>query len=347
MSPWRTFGLCLLLSACVPTDEDTASLLDACAKEQASPHSGFKIPAVVEPTLMLDSLDQVNQSRLDADVNLISTQYTNRYYNSIIGRDAALWLKNMWDNLTSQQNYAAATTFTHSNFLQPSVVATLTGASKPDEIIIIGGHFDSICHGINCLNSGIMQAPGANDNASGIAVINEVLRIWLTELSQPERTIQFMAYAGEEAGLLGSKDIATSYRLQNHNVVAVLQLDMTSGGQIDNEIYFVNDHVDQQLTNYVTRLIDHYQDVLDITYDLVTCHYACSDHASWTQQNYASVFPIDHHITDDPFNNIHTRQDTFSNLASTTKMSKFAKLGLIFTQELSQAKLDDDTECPP
>ena len=54
------------------------------------------------------------------------------------------------------------------------------------------------------------------------------MRVVLQSGYQPARTLQFIGYAGEEAGLLGSKEIAQSYAAQGRNVVGALQLDMTA-----------------------------------------------------------------------------------------------------------------------
>jgi putative aminopeptidase FrvX len=53
-------------------------------------------------------------------------------------------------------------------------------------------------------------APGADDDASGIAPLLEVLRIALASGWKPKRTVKFMGYAREEVGLRGSNAIATS-----------------------------------------------------------------------------------------------------------------------------------------
>ncbi|MBA5760487.1 M20/M25/M40 family metallo-hydrolase, partial [Escherichia coli] len=63
---------------------------------------------------------------------------------------------------------------------------------------------------------------------SGIASLTEALRVLLANNYRPKRTIKFVGYAAEEAGLLGSKAIAKQFRTQNANVVGVLQLDMTN-----------------------------------------------------------------------------------------------------------------------
>lgn len=76
-----------------------------------------------------------------------------------------------------------------------------------------------------------MRAPGADDDGSGTVTILEVFRTLLgsRELveGKAENTIEFHWYSGEEAGLLGSLDVFSSYKLERKDVKAMLQQDMT------------------------------------------------------------------------------------------------------------------------
>jgi aminopeptidase YwaD len=72
-----------------------------------------------------------------------------------------------------------------------NVVAELKGANKPEEIIIIGGHYDSV-----------PDEPGASDNAAGTAIIMELARVF-KELGT-KRTMRFIAWGCEEIGCKGS-----------------------------------------------------------------------------------------------------------------------------------------------
>ena len=63
---------------------------------------------------------------------------------------------------------------------------------------------------------------------SGTVNLLEIFRV-LTEADYaPKTPVEFQWYAGEEAGLLGSQDIATQYAEDNKEVYAMLQLDMTA-----------------------------------------------------------------------------------------------------------------------
>lgn len=114
-----------------------------------------------------------------------------------------------------------------------NVVAEITGKSKPEEIIIFSAHYDHI--GTNSINpfkrfvTGIKPTPedtiynGANDNASGTAAIIALAR-YFSYLKQNERTIIFIAFSGEELGLLGSQSISSS--IPSGKIKAVINVEM-------------------------------------------------------------------------------------------------------------------------
>jgi hypothetical protein len=115
-----------------------------------------------------------------------------------------------------------------------NVVATIRGTSDPDRIYIATGHYDSI-------NSDVMNAtldaPGADDDASGVAVIMDLARV----LSQHplEATVMLVAVQGEEQGLLGSRGLAEEAAAKKWAVEGMITNDIVGGivggeGDIDN-----------------------------------------------------------------------------------------------------------------
>ncbi len=104
-----------------------------------------------------------------------------------------------------------------------NVVATLrsSGAAKPDRILVIGGHYDSRASDPNDVTS---DAPGANDDGSGTALTMELARVMARY--EFDATIVFIAFAGEEQGLLGATQWAEMARSKGLNVEAVLNNDI-------------------------------------------------------------------------------------------------------------------------
>jgi len=90
------------------------------------------------------------------------------------------------------------------NLWQYNVIATLRGTEHPDSICVVGAHYDDILGAGNPFTA----APGANDNASGVAAALEIARVLKKHAFAPDCTIEFVAFAAEELGLYGSWDYA-------------------------------------------------------------------------------------------------------------------------------------------
>jgi aminopeptidase YwaD len=103
----------------------------------------------------------------------------------------------------------------HETRTTSNVVATKRGTARPDEIVVVGAHYDSV-----------PRSPGANDNASGTATVLEAARA-LAAITTP-RTVQFVLFAAEELGLYGSAAFAAERR---QGVVAMVNLDMVGWGE--------------------------------------------------------------------------------------------------------------------
>ncbi len=107
-----------------------------------------------------------------------------------------------------------------------NVYAVLKGTDPANagRIYMVVGHYDS--RPIN-VQDAAADAPGANDNGSGTAVVLECARI-LSQKKFPA-TIVFLSVAGEEQGLNGSRHFAKMARDQNWNIEAVLSNDIVGG----------------------------------------------------------------------------------------------------------------------
>jgi leucyl aminopeptidase len=256
--------------------------------------------------------------------------YNNRYYTSDSGVEAAHWLQVRWREIAAKIPGASTALVTHEGWAQPSVVLTIPGSESPDEIVILGGHLDSI----NGWGGDEARAPGADDNASGIAVLTEAASILAEGGFRPKRTIQFMGYAAEEVGLRGSQDIAEQYAAAGKKVVGVIQYDMSNFKGSSGEIYLLTDNVDETLSAFTGKLIDVYVGVKRSTTE---CGYACSDHASWSKQGYPAAMAFEASF-DGMNHKIHTDQDTLTNSGGdATHSVSFAKLAVAFAVELAKS----------
>jgi leucyl aminopeptidase len=213
-------------------------------------------------------------------------------------------------------------------YAQKSVIMTIRGTTRPDEIVVIGGHLDSIALGGKNAN-----APGADDDASGVATLTEVARVLLQSGYRPERTIQLMAYAAEEVGLRGSLAIARDYAKRKVDVIGALQLDMTNYQGSDKDIWLMKDFTDAKQNAFLVKLIETY---VDATYGFDACGYACSDHASWTRIGVPASMPFESRMNDRN-KQIHTKKDTLElSNNNAAHAAKFARLGVAYAIELAK-----------
>ncbi len=281
-------------------------------------------------------LGSVDATRIRSAIATLSG-YTNRYYASTTGRTSAEWIRSTWDALASGRSDASSELFACSNCsTQPSVILTIQGAELPDEIVVLGAHLDSINGSGGGSTSQV--APGADDDASGIATLTEVLRVALANGWRPKRTVKFMGYAAEEVGLRGSNAIAQAHRNAGANVVGVLQLDMTNYQTGSTEMRIVSDYSSADMKQFLADLFDTYLAPLGIQRGTYTCGYGCSDHASWTSAGYPAAIMFEGGSASGGYNpNIHTTGDTLANMGNTAAPSAhFAKLGLAFLGELAK-----------
>jgi hypothetical protein len=170
-----------------------------------------------------------------------------------------------------------------------NVMATLKGTDATDDrVLIISGHLDS--RATDVMDSTI-DAPGANDDGSGVAAMMELAKIMCKR--EFPFTIIFVAVVGEEQGLYGAKHLADKAKDQNWNVIAMINNDMignslSSGTQLrDNTQVRVfsetipyleteaeakirkstnrdNDSPSRQLARYIKSVTNQYVEQLDI-----------------------------------------------------------------------------------
>lgn len=300
--------------------------------ESVNPSATLVNYSIDNPTRVNSLISKVSTVNLDSSVNSLISFY-NRYYTSQTGIDAAAWVKQTWSDIAASRSDISVEYFSHS-WAQSSVIVTIPGSELSDEIVIIGGHLDSI----NQSNSSGL-APGADDNASGIAVLTEALSAIVEDGYQPQRTIQIMGFAAEEVGLRGSKAIAQSYSSQGKNVVGMTQFDMTGRNGSSADIVMMTDYTNSAQNQFLGQLIETYLPNLSYAYD--QCGYGCSDHASWYQQGFPASMPFESRMSEIN-RKIHTTNDTEFD---STHAQKFAKLALAFVAELG--KNAGDTPPPP
>jgi leucyl aminopeptidase len=271
-------------------------------------------------------LPLVKEAPLVSAISALSA-FKNRGSRYATGVDASKWLQKEWAKLAEGRSDISVAPFKHAAFPQESVVLTMLGAVEPEKVVVIGGHLDSVA------GSGDTPAPGADDNASGAAVIQELVRALVEGGYRPAKTIKFIAFAAEEAGLRGSADIAAAFKKAGVNVEGMLNLDMVNYKGSDLDIYFVSDFTSAGQNAFLGRLIDAY---LGYTWGALKCGYACSDHASWTKNGYPASYSFESSFEQhNPY--IHKPEDTLAKSGGRAEHAlKFARLGVAYAVELAK-----------
>jgi bacterial leucyl aminopeptidase len=274
---------------------------------------------------------RIDKDRIATTIRELSS-FPNRYYQSPTGVEAARWLQQRWRSFTTRSDVTVELV-PHKGWEQPSVVMTIPGTTKKHEVVVIGGHLDSISM---ARSSG--TAPGADDDASGIATLTEVARVLLASDYRPARTLVFMGYAAEEVGLRGSQQIARDYKQRGINVVGALQLDMTAYQGSEKDIWLMKDFTSAAQNAFMTRLIEAY---VGASYGLDACGYACSDHASWHRIGVPVSMPFESRMRDRN-KKIHTRDDTLETSGNNADHAvKFARLAAAYAIEMAKGQLGD------
>ena len=281
------------------------------------------------------AISQVNAENIKNHIQILQN-YGTRRHTTPQAQTAVQDLKAKWENLiaASGRTDVSVRIVDHTGTPMPSLVLTINGNSAANEYVIVGAHMDSI--------SGSSQAPGADDDTSGIATISEMIRILLDMNYKPEKTVEFMAFAAEEIGLVGSSEIAADYAAENKDVVSFVQFDMTNYKGSSKDIYLTTDSYNSNDLNlFLIELMEHYNasGTHAFTYGNTICNYGCSDHFSWAENGYNSAFPFESSFSShNPY--IHTSDDTLANSGnSANHAAKFAKLGLEFIIETAKSEM--------
>lgn len=302
---------------------------------------------ITENNFITTALNDVDTNKIEENILLLEA-YRTRYHFSSEANEAVMKMKEVWEELITEynRNDISVTVIDHENTPMKSLILTINGNEYPDEHVIIGGHIDSLTDkDLNDDNVdedeflSSFRSPGADDNASGIATITEILRVLLKNNFKPQRTVEIMAYAAEEIGLVGSGEIAKKYKSENKNVIGYIQFDMTNYKGSEHDVYIYTDEFcDVNLNNFLIQLMETYNrtGLHQFTYDKSRCGYGCSDHFSWYENEYAATLPGESTFSEsNPY--IHTEHDTYENMGNNANhAAKFAKLGIEYVVEAAK-----------
>jgi len=271
----------------------------------AGPHAAqaqYEIaPPPPEDPLIHDIVEAVSAERLEADIRTLAG-FGTRHTRSDTTSDtrgigaARRWVKEQYEQISAdcggclevfeQRFVVSGERRIPDETTIVNVVAVQRGTTHPNRYVIMSGDIDSRASDVMDAES---DAPGANDNASGLAGTIEAARV----LSQYEfgSTIIYTGLSGEEQGLYGGAHMASVAREEGWDIAAVLNNDMIGNieggdGMVDNTVFrvfaqpfpvtaseeelrqmrFFGGEVDgpsRQIARYVDRITDLYLRNLD------------------------------------------------------------------------------------
>ena len=182
--------------------------------------------------------------------------------------------------------------FVFENTEQWNVIATKPGTLHNEKKLVLGGHFDSIS--IDRTQSAQDVAPGADDNATGIAAILEIARI--LNGANLEMTVEFVMFGAEELGLIGSRDYVDRSRDSGDEIRLMLTLDSigTRSPTFPDAFSLDTIHPYADLGELVAQAADDYTDLhasngTGGTVVITNRGCRCSDHQSFIDGGYAGV----------------------------------------------------------
>jgi hypothetical protein len=222
-----------------------------------------------------------------------------------------------------------------------NVVAVLPGKTQSDVQVIVSGHYDSLASarppGQRRVDDEEFKAadpdasaPGVSDDASGTAVTMELARV----MSQYEfdKTLVFIAFAGEEMGLYGSRLYAEAARKTGARIEAVLNNDIVGNdvagnALMDNRRVLVfsedpNDSPSRQIARYIKDMAERYFPSMIVEPVFREDRFSRGgDHSPFLREGFAAVrftTPVEN------FANQHTSTDTFQNASAgyTTRVAR-------------------------
>lgn len=200
---WILFGSGLLLAA--------ALWVRAMVDMPGRSHSG--------PLPALSGAEKEVRRFLERHVNALAFERNLWHYEALT--EAASYIEHTLDTLNLQVSSQA---YRVDGKEVRNLAAEIRGASRPDEILLIGAHYDSVA-----------GSPGANDNASGVAALLEIARLLAGR--RIAGTVRLVAFVNEEppffqSEMMGSLVYARAARERGDRITAALSLE-TIGCYVD------------------------------------------------------------------------------------------------------------------
>lgn len=253
----------------------------------------WRVDTEAEPAPQILSLaDQVSTVHLEATIRRLEA-FGTRYTFSDSVRAAAYWLIEQFE--TVGYTDVQLDTFHLNGKLQGNIVVTKPGRMRSEEEVVLGAHYDSIVLG----NADpLMVAPGANDNATGVAAVLETGRL-LRDVSL-DRSVRFILFAAEEVGLHGSADYVGKAKIRGDTIRLMLNLDQIgrNSERFKGTMLVLTSPAYVTLGQALAQTVKEYGGLtplrLDGRGDVEAWNCGCSDHQNFLDAGYPAVLFSEH-----------------------------------------------------
>ena len=216
------------------------------------------------------------------------------------------------------QPFAWTCVNTGKTYTVDNIVGMIPGKNSAENIVI-GAHYDHLGRGEIVIKDEKYKGqvhPGANDNASGVAVLLEVARSLMNQNFKPERNIIFIAFSAEEAGRIGSK-YYVSHMNFGEKCAAMINLDTV--GQIENDKVLI---IGAQSAKEWKELLEEASLAASLKIDFIPIDLDSSDQKSFHEMGISAIqlfsgTDLNYHCPTDTADKIN-----FSGLIKTAKFTE-------------------------
>ncbi|MDB5033180.1 MAG: hypothetical protein JWQ98_421 [Chlorobi bacterium] len=187
-----------------------------------------------------------------------------------------------------------------------NVAGMLRGSTNPDEFVVVGAHYDHIGHGQGIGKKKVADTiyNGADDNGSGTTAVMLLAEAFggLAPGERPARSILFLAFSGEEEGLLGSRAYMADPLIPVEKMVGMINMDMIGRNARDSISLAGKSRSPEMVA--IAELANR-SEPMKLAYDLEEMFYR-SDQASFAEARipvlfFSSGLHADYHaVTDSP-----------------------------------------------
>jgi hypothetical protein len=313
--------------------------------QDAYQQANLKEYSLQEISCIKSITDMITEEELRAYV-LALQNFGTRYASSQGNLKAARYLKKTFQSFGIEDvrfdEFSYYNDLTKTYDRSRNVVASKPGLKKPEKIVVIGAHFDTICRRASDGRVSALDkenpAPGADDNGTGVATILAAARV--LNRYKFDHTLRFVAFSAEEGGLYGSSHYAAEAAKKGEDILAMINIDMI--GYKDQEPEDMDIFANKKSTWLLDTLVDNaavYAPGL-LIYRIVNDTYDGTDHGPFWYNGYPAVCFMEDYYPSNRF--YHTPADTIDTVDFPFTL-KSVKLVAGTSAELAGIRIADES----